>query len=105
MDNSFIKFQLMNLNKVKALVFSQRMSTGDVKFTLFKEGEKPTKLKINKTTSMNYLSIYELLLPTPFEFGKQYAITFTNFNAQPIDVSNAVNFLNLMRCLIMMGMI
>ena len=92
MDNSFIKFLLMDLNKVKALVFSQRMTSNEVKFTLFKEGEKPTKMKINKTTSMNYLSIYELLLPTPFEFGKQYAITFSNFNAQPIDVSNAPHF-------------
>jgi len=92
MINSFIKFQLVEINKVKALIFSSIPKPNTVKFTLYKEGTIPVVLKVLKHTSMTYVSIYELELPSNYEFGKEHYICVTDFPAQVIDVSNAVYF-------------
>ena len=92
MKDSMIKFQLIDLNRVKGLVFTSVPRPNELKFNLFKEGEKPVRLKVIKSTSMNYISIFELALPAPFEFGKEHAINLSHFSTQPIDVSDATTF-------------
>lgn len=92
MINSYVKFKLVELNKIKALVFTATPRQTETKFTLFKEGSVPTALKVIKSTSMNYITIYELELPTPYEFGKTYAITLSNFTNQVVDLSDVPSF-------------
>ena len=92
MKDSFIKFNLIDLNRVKCMVFTSIPRTRDLKFTLFKEGETPIKLNVIKSSSVNYNNIFELALPAPFEFGKEYNINLLNFSTQPVDVSLAPTF-------------
>ena len=87
-----IKFQLVDLNRVRCLVFTSIPRPAVLKFFLFKEGEPPVQLKVIKSSSMNYISLFELALPSPYEFGKEYAINLSNFATQPIDLSDVPTF-------------
>ena len=92
MKDTFIKFQLIDMNHVKCLLFTSIPRARELKFTLIKEGELPSKLEIVKSSSMNYINIFELRLPAPFEFGKEYGINLLHLPTQPIDVSLATTF-------------
>ena len=92
MLNSYVKFKLTELNKVKVLVFTSIPRPNDLKFTLFKEGELPVALKITKSSSMASVSLFELELPSNYEFGKQYSITMSNFTNEVIDLSDVPSF-------------
>ena len=92
MENSFLKFQLMDLRKVKCLLFTSLPRPKEMKFFLLKEDEEPVRLKILKTSSINYISLFELELPAPYEFGKNYSISLVNFAPQPIDLSHVPQF-------------
>ena len=92
MKNSYVKFKLVSLTKIKGLIFSDAPQASDAKYTLFKEGEKPIALKVAKTASMPSVSLVELDLPAPFEFGKEHSIYLSNFTSQPIDLSDVPSF-------------
>ena len=92
MLNSYVKFKLTELNKVKALIFTSAPRPNNITFTLFKEGEVPCKLKISKSSSMTSIYLFELELPSNYEFGKQYTITVSNFNSEVIDLSDVPSF-------------
>ncbi len=92
MKNSYVEFKLTELNRVKALVFTSSPRPNDIKFTLFKEGELPVALKILKSSSMASVNLFELELPSNYEFGKDYSIHLSNFNNQPIDLSDVPSF-------------
>lgn len=92
MLNSYIKFKLSELNKVKVLIFTSSPRSSNIKFTLFKEGEKPVALKILKSTSAPNISMFELELPTNYEFGKEHSIYLSDAYNQIIDISEAINF-------------
>ena len=82
MKNSYVKFKLVSLTKVKGLIFSDAPQASDTKYTLFKEGEKPVTLKVAKTASMPSVSLVELDLPAPFEFGKEHSIYLSNYTSE-----------------------
>ena len=93
MKNSFIKAQLTSLKTIQVLVFTNVPRPNEVVFTLFKsEKDEGTKLRLIKQTGSNLVNIFELELPDPYEFGKQYYISITSFGAQPVDVNNAIYF-------------
>lgn len=93
MKNSFIKVQLTSLKTIQVMVFSNAPRPYEQVFTLFKgEKDEGTKLKVAKQSGSNLVNIFELELPTPYEFGKQYYLSATSFSAQPVDVNNAVYF-------------
>lgn len=92
MLNSYIQFKLVSLNKVRGMIFSNALQSSDAKFTLFKEGENPVALKVAKNSSMPSVSIVELELPTPFEFGKEHSINLSNYTNQPIDLTDVPTF-------------
>lgn len=92
MLNSYVKFKLSELNKVKVLIFTSSPRPNDMKFTLFKEGELPCPLKILKSSSMTSVSIFELELPSNYEFGKEHSIYLSNSYNQMIDLCDVVTF-------------
>ena len=92
MLNSYIKFKLSELNKVKVLIFTSSPRSNNIKFTLFKEGETPVALKILKSTSAPNISMFELELPSNYEFGKEYSIYLSDAYNQIIDISDAIYF-------------
>ncbi|MBE6142016.1 MAG: type I pullulanase [Erysipelotrichaceae bacterium] len=92
MLNSYVKFKLTELRKVKALVFTALPRPNDIKFTLFKEGEAPKALNIIKSSSMTSVSMFELELPEPYEFGKEQSIHLSHFTNKPIDLEDVPFF-------------
>ena len=92
MQNSYVKFKLSELNKVRALIFTNAPRTTDLKFTLFKEGDTPKPLKISKSSSMPSVAIFELELPSNYEFGKEYSIHMSNYVNQVIDLCDVPHF-------------
>ncbi|MBE6133104.1 MAG: type I pullulanase [Erysipelotrichaceae bacterium] len=93
MRNSFIKAQLTSLKTIQLMVFTNVPRPYDLTFTLFDSPkDEGTKLRILKQSGSNLVNIFELELPKPYEFGKQYYIGVTSFNPQPVDVNNAIYF-------------
>lgn len=92
MKNSYVKVQLSSLKSLQVMVFSNIPRVNNLEFTLFKEREDGKKLKIIKQSGSNLVNIFELELPEPYEFGKTYCLSVPSFNAQPVDVNNAIYF-------------
>lgn len=93
MKNSFIKVQLTSLKTIQVMVFTNIPRPNDLTFTLFDSPkDEGKKMRIIKQSGSNLVNLFELEVPETYEFGKQYYVGVTSFNAQPVDVNNAVYF-------------
>lgn len=91
MSNVFLTAKLVSLNTIKVMVFTDIPRREYVNFFL-QEEKTFTKLNIIKTTSMNSVNFFDLLLPSKIEFGKNYIISIPDYGHTNLDVSEAVNF-------------
>ena len=91
MNNSFYHVKLTSRDTIKIMVFTSVVS--NIKQFLFvKDGEIECTLKPNKTTSLNHMSLYEIKLKEPLEFGHSYEIYIPDFGLSPVDVNCASTF-------------
>lgn len=90
--NGFIKANLVSLNYVDVIVFSNALFDNSLSFQLFIDKKRAYSPTIVRRTTNKDLYLFRLELKEPFDFSKKYYVSLYNFPLQLVDVSNAVDF-------------
>lgn len=81
------------MDKISVMTFNSFPRQNDMVFKLFiSDCNEGIDLKLIKSVSNTMMNIFELEMPSPFEFGKAYSLILTDNVSTPIDVSDAVSF-------------
>ena len=92
MKNTYFQANLTSPNKITVMLFTAVTLSNFPSFFLVKDEEEKIKLKTIRHMSNNNVSLYELELPTAFEYGHRYVLLLEGFPRINIDVSNATTF-------------
>ena len=92
MKNTYLQANLISLNKINVLLFTSIVLPNNPVFFLEKDNGKPVKLKQNRHISNNALSIYELEMPEPYQYGHSYVLNLEGFTRFNLEVSEATEF-------------
>ena len=90
--NGFIKANLVSMNHVDVVVFTNAQFDHSLSFQLFIDGKREYSPTIIRRTTNKDLYLFRLELKEPFDFSKRYAVSLYNFPLQIVDVSNAIEF-------------
>ena len=94
MKNTYFQANLTSMNKITAMLFTAVTLPYNPSFFLQKDDENKVKLNISRHMSNNNVSLFELDLNQPFEYGHRYVLILEGFPRINVDVSNAVTFAN-----------
>ena len=92
MKNTYFQANLVSPNRINVLLFTSVVLPNNPVFYLEKDGSHEIKLKINKHISSTSVSIYELEMSEPFEYGHAYVVVLEGFNRINVDISDATDF-------------
>ncbi len=92
MKNTYFQANLVTNNRINVLLFTSANLPTNPKFFLERDNEPQVRLNIHRHISSNAVSIFELDLDKPFEYGKSYVIVLEGFPRISVDVSNATEF-------------
>lgn len=87
MKNNFVSAKLISLTRISLMVMTMSLEPSKRNIYLSKDNNLPEVLKVIKKTSTNNITIYELELSEPFQFGHRYDLFFENQSLIPLDVS------------------
>ena len=90
--NGFIKANLISMNHIDVMVFSNAQFDNTLAFQLFIDGKRVYSPTIVRRTTNKDIYLFRLELKEPFDFSKRYHISLYNFPMQIVDVSNAIDF-------------
>ena len=90
--NGFIKANLVSMNHIDVVVFSNSLFDNTLNFQLFIDGKRVYSPSIVRRTTNKDLYLFRLELKEPFDFSKRYWVSLYNFPLSLVDVSNAVDF-------------
>ena len=90
--SSFMKAKLTSPTKINVAIFSNLPVSSQFKFELYVDSQIQENLKLVKRSSMNSLYIFELEMSKPFEYGRRYDVSLTNFGIESVDISVATSF-------------
>lgn len=94
MRDSYMNAKLFENNVIKIMMFSNIEKEVTSKFILIENSVNFFELKINKSTFLNGIMIYECIPNFKIELGNTYYISLRDFGTVPLDVSNAIDFKN-----------
>lgn len=92
MKNTYLQANLVSLTRINVLLFTSIVLPNNPTFFLEKDDEKAVKLKINRHISNAAVSIYELDMAEPFEYGHRYAVVLEGFVRINVEVSESTEF-------------
>ena len=90
--NGFIKANLISMNHIDVMVFSNAQFDNALAFQLFIDGKRVYSPTIIRRTTNKDIYLFRLELKEPFDFSKRYHVSLYNFPMQIVDVSNAIDF-------------
>ena len=79
MKNTYFQANLTSPNKITAMLFTAVTLPNFPSFFLIKDEEDKVKLKTIRHMSNNNVSLFELELPTSFEYGHRYVLLLEGF--------------------------
>ena len=90
--SSFIKAKFVSLNRIKVLLFTDRILPNNVVIRIFKDDVAIPNPRTVKKVSANNLYIYDLEISQNIDFASRYSISILDYPLERIDVSNATEF-------------
>ena len=90
--NGFIKANLVSMNHIDVMVFSNAQFDNTLAFYLFIDGRRVYSPTIVRRTTNKDIYLFRLELKEPYDFSKRYHVALYNFPLQIVDVSNAIDF-------------
>lgn len=92
MKNTYIKANLVALNKISVLIFTSLPRRNDMKFFLHEDGNQFERLNIVKSSSSSSLNLFELSFTKTLDFSKHYSVFISDFPSTVLNLSGLVNF-------------
>ena len=92
MKHTYLQANLVSPTRINVLLFTSINLPNSPTFFLEKDDEKRVKLSIHRHISNNSISIYELDMKEPFEYGHVYVLLLEGFVRFNLEVSEATKF-------------